>query len=185
MSIPDFYDSLFDGSRSIPALLNQLYSLNIIGFYEYSQLLTVSEAINSAINLSIDEYDFYDILNNVRDDIYIQSSGNNQAPILFADAVMDIAIASMEFWDEDMNEPFTGRDEYVPPAVAADVGGAIIGAATNAINQYANSGTVNARGVLIGAGAGAVVASTGGVAKVVSLVCKTAMRVGKFISKLF
>ena len=185
MSIPDFYDSLFDGTRSIPALLYQVHTLGIIGDYEYSKLQTLSNAVNELINLSLSEDEFYDELLNLRYELDHPEASTNQDPIIIADAVLDIAFSSMLFWADEDNEPFTGHEDYVPPVVAADVGGAIIGAATSALNQYVNSGNVNARGVLIGAGTGAVVASTGGAGKVGAAVCKTAMRVGKFISKLF
>lgn len=185
MSIPDFYDSLFDGTRSIPALLYQVHTLEIIGDYEYNKLLTLSDAVNGLINLSLSEDEFYDELLNLRYELDHPEASTNQDPIIIADAVLDIAFSSMLFWADEDNEPFTGHEDYVPPVVAADVGGAIIGAASSALNQYVNSGNVNARGVLIGAGTGAVVAATGGAGKVGAAVCKTAMRVGKFISKLF
>ncbi len=185
MSIPDFYDSLFDGTGSIPALLYQVHTLGIIGDYEYSKLQTLSDAVNDLINLSLSEDEFYDKLLNLRYELDHPEASTNQHPIIIIDAVVDIAFSSMIFWADDDNEPFTGHEDYVPPVVAADVGGAIIGAASSALNQYVNSGNVNARGVLIGAGTGAAVASTGGAGKVGSAICKTAVRVGKFIHKLF
>lgn len=185
VSLPDFYDSLFDGTHNIPILLDQLLNLGLIESYEYDKLSNISNAVNSAISLSITEEDFYNKLLTIRDDVMQYVSDHGQNSLLFVDGVLDIAVYSMDFWLMDENQPYTGRNEYAPPVVAADVGGALLGAAKTAVIQYVTNGNVNGKGVLLGAGTGAVVASTGGALKVGSAICKTAERVGKFIRKLF
>lgn len=191
VSIPDFYETifndentLFDGENTIFDLLNRIHEYGIMGDFEYGKMMQITNLLQNAINLPMYDDEFcYQILQ-LQEAVYCEIGGELEYDMPILKATLEIANASIEFWSNG-NIPYREHPAYAPPVVAADVGGAIVGAASSALNQYVTTGKVNAKGVLVGAGVGAVTTSAGMAIKAGTMVCNAAAKAGKFIRSLF
>ncbi|MGE4348065.1 MAG: hypothetical protein AB7D46_11765, partial [Flavobacteriaceae bacterium] len=160
-------------------LLNSCVSKGIMDTYEQQKLVEIETFIYGNKNGTITIDQFENKLTTIArefDGKNYQITGNTGHTLA---ASLAIGINSVDWWKRN-NSLYTtttktkgkGPNGYeideaslVLPWVAADVGGAIIGATVGAISSYAGSGRVSGTSVGIGAVAGAVVASTGAAGK--------------------
>lgn len=178
ISLPDFYDSLFDGNYSLSNSISMLYTTQMIDEYDQEQLLNNASVIEKVYNK---ETANTDALKQIKK---IVRNGQERTKSQVAEAIYDIAEASIDFWNEFGEEPFGGYPAYLPPQAVADIGGAIVGAGASAATQYVHNGSVNGWRVVEGAVITAASASLGAPAKVGKAVCQAAVKAGKFLSKL-
>lgn len=182
VSTPDFYDSMFAGQYSFKNSVNILYKAKLIEDFDRDLLMDIYGQIVKAYNKEISNDEAVDNIKSQAD------LGQKKTNSMVANAIYDIALSSIRFWDENGEEPMPVDPEtpacYLAPPAVADIGGAIVGAATTAVLQGAKTGHVSGKDVAIGAVATAVNTSVGAAVKTGTAVVKAAVKVGKFIHKL-
>ncbi len=176
ISTPDFYDSLFIGNYSLNSNIENLCKFGVISEYEANVLFEISEIIENCYFRNIDNDETITRIRKI-------AKNHNSDSLCLLNGISDIALSSIEFWEEIGEEPIGEYPAYVPLQVAADVGGAIVSAGISAVRQYNSTGNVNGTQVLDSAVSGAVCASVGAAGKVGNAVCQAAKKVGKFLNK--
>lgn len=145
--------------------MDDLYSNCVIGEFEYNLLNRIIVACslnydqtltNSALTDSIDCW--VDSYNNYG---YDDCSDDG----LVLGVVLNIACSSDSWWSEI-------PPQELPPWVAADIGGAILGGISGAVSSYASQGQVSATAVGVSAGIGALAGSTGSLSRIAALLSK-------------
>lgn len=137
-----FYETYFvkkDGKRKIHTMIKQLRQEGSIDSFEYEVLYSISSYVaqykEGIISLDFLKYqiDQYAIK---WDDKYLFSNLDDGQTAAY---VLVIAQSSLEWWSE--NELDTGT-RAVPAWIAADAGGAIVGAVLEGAGQYIKSGKI-------------------------------------------
>lgn len=182
VSTPDLYDSTFAGQYSFDRNVNILYDAELIDDFDKEQLMSIWEQIVKAYN---QESSNEEVIETIKKNATIGMEGTKS---MVANAIYDIALSSIDFWNEYGDKPISIDPEtppcYLPPQVAADVIGATYSAAVCAIGQAALTGHVSGASVAVAAVGGAVNGSFGVAAKAANATVKAAKAVGKFIHKL-
>jgi len=160
-------DNPIEGKQTtLNKLIIDLKNNNLISNSELIKINTLQYTISQAFegNISYEDFNLFikDLENDVSENDYV-----------LLEPISSIATYSNEWWTINEREIYLPEpvgsinpgdsqyQTYVAPVVATDVGGAIVGAALAAANQYINNGKVTVGGVAVGAVGGAIVASTG------------------------
>ncbi len=158
------YDTLFgQGSRrNLKELSRQLFDRQIIDAAEYDILNRLTTLIEMNYRSKADVDDLADSLRLLARVWESQGYTSCSEKGRITGIVLAIGIHSVTWWQQQSHIPAF----RVAPWVALDAAGAIVGAATGAIGSYAGSGSVNWTSVGVGAGLGAISASTGLVGRI-------------------
>lgn len=153
--------------NQLPTLIADLKNNNIIGTTEQTLLNNLQSLIVQNASGQIANQAFYDGV--------IALAAQVTGDMVVAPSVLNITLASCEYWVRDNNIELSKEKALAVPAwVAADGAGALWGAAMSALQQYAQTGDVSLKKTATAALIGGASASLGIVSKI-----------GKGISNLF
>lgn len=144
-----------DGSYSLEDEISQLFGYRVIDDFE----LVLLNILTNYINENSEDQDTKKLKKNIYNLKKMWNSyyGNKEEKAgVFSGQVIGIAVASIDWWDENYQET-----RALPAWVGADAAGAIVGAVHNAAIQYCTSKKVNLTQVGYHALGGAVISSTG------------------------
>jgi hypothetical protein len=188
-------NALSNGTFSIDSAKTKINSIPEINSSNKLLFTDIANTIDSCLNGYLDynqsEQSYTRLANSW---ITINSGNENSTSAQLTGSIISISLESSEFWRQNSANVYTSdyivsttnnfcdkiygslvgpqversNTYFVLPWVALDAAGALVSAGTSAVGQYLTRGSISAKGVLIGAGIGAITASTGVVGKVAS-----------------
>jgi len=167
---PDLYNELFVSEESKGLYfesITQAYKLGIIDDFEFNSMNLIGQKAKDNHDGLISYEELKNIILQIKNEwiakgYSIESDKGHALAITLA-----ISLASIEWWEEnpDAFSDNQKNTKALPVWAATDIVGAAVGATMSAITSYATTGEVNWSAVGINAVSGAVMGSTGAIAK--------------------
>lgn len=167
---PDLYNELFvseDSKGLYFETITQAYKLGIIDDFEFNSMNLIGQKAKDNHDGLISYEELKNIILQIKNEwiakgYSIDSDKGHALAITLA-----ISLASIEWWEEnpDAFSDNQKNTKALPVWAATDIVGAAVGATMSAITSYATTGEVNWSAVGINAVSGAVMGSTGAIAK--------------------